>query len=427
VTNVIAGGTAYIDVYLGDAYGNLVTTGLAQQTQFTFNALPGLSVLTAYFPAGCWESNGTNAAGCTNPANGFGTISWTVSSTVGTVQTLTVSGVLGGLPVKTSVSVTSVSPLPTISVTSPSPKTVASVSLIPSQTSAIVFQGKAAASVGYPASASSCASPYVCVASIGYKIGAGSLQSAVVTPGNSITWSLAATLPVGLTTITLSATDSLNNVSPSLTYTVLVDATPPVFAFSSATSATGSTTVTVTTTEGDFNTTTFAATYNGVAISSTSITWSGIQTLGASSTLTATINGLTTNTATLAVSGSTYTGASGSNSETLTVTIPFANSISFITGSAVWGSSGAAQGVFVPVVNSWNAAQQLTIYVTMKSVSSTYVLVGGLTLASGQTATVFCQDFLVNVPVGAYTVTFSALTTANQAVSAPTTPITLTS
>jgi hypothetical protein len=107
--------------------------------------------------------------------------------------------------------------------------------------------------------------------------------------------------------------------------------------------------------------------------------------------------------------------------------VPFADSVTFTTGSAVWGNSGAASGIFVPVTNSWSTAQQLTIYATLKSSTSTYVLVGGETLAAGQTGTVFLQDFLATVPVGTYTVTFSAITTANAAVSAPTTAISVTS
>jgi hypothetical protein len=116
----------------------------------------------------------------------------------------------------------------------------------------------------------------------------------------------------------------------------------------------------------------------------------------------------------------------GSASLSITITVSFANSVTFTTSSATWGQSGVQSGVFVPVTNSWSTPLQLTIYATLKSGTTTYVLVGGITLAAGQTGTVFVQDFLTNVPVGTYTVTFSAITTANQAVSAPTTAISLT-
>jgi hypothetical protein len=103
----------------------------------------------------------------------------------------------------------------------------------------------------------------------------------------------------------------------------------------------------------------------------------------------------------------------------------FADSITFTTTSATWGSSGNAQGVFVPVTNCWSTTQSLTIYTTLKLGTTTYVLGGGETLTAGQTATVFCQDFSLVVPAGSYVASFSAYTTANQAVSAPTIPVVL--
>ena len=106
---------------------------------------------------------------------------------------------------------------------------------------------------------------------------------------------------------------------------------------------------------------------------------------------------------------------------------PMADSITFTTASATWGSSANAQGVFVPVTNCWSAAQSLTIYTTLQLGTSTYVLIGGVQLQPGQTMTVFCQDFSTIVPLGTYVATFSALTTTSpyQAVSAPTSPFLL--
>ena len=101
--------------------------------------------------------------------------------------------------------------------------------------------------------------------------------------------------------------------------------------------------------------------------------------------------------------------------------------VTFGTSSAAWGASGLAQGIFVQVENVPYQPLQLTIYAAMKSGSSTYVLEGGTALGAGQNGTVFLQDFLTTVPVGNYQVTFSAITTANQAVSAPTTPVSITS
>jgi len=290
--------------------------------------------------------------------------------------------------------------------------------VIYSQSAAVIFQGQANTSLGYSSATT--------IASIAYKVNTNHWQPVTIATGEThVTWSLAATMPQGLSTIWFNATDTKSNVVVSSAYTVLVDNQPPTFTIGTPVSGSGSDAVTIHTTQGDFNTSTFVATYGSTTVPSSSISWSGTQTVGSPSTLTATINGLTTGTNTLTVSGSTYTGVAGSASSSITITIVFADSITFTTASAAWGSSGAAQGIFVPVTNSWSSSQQLTLYATLKSGTSTYVLVGGETLAAGQTGTVFVQDFLAVVPAGTYTVTFSAITTANQAVSAPTTPITV--
>jgi len=415
-THAVPGATVYINVYAADKYGNLSPTALGQQVQILLVATTGaISVTSAYIPTGCWMTNGTSGNGC-NSSTGpsFGTISWTLPNTVGTVASLTVSGVIAGAQTSTTVTVTTVSPLPTLSVTAPKPVN----NVIYSQSAAVIFQGQANTSLGYSSATT--------IASIAYKVNTNHWQPVTIATGEThVTWSLAATMPQGLSTIWFNATDTKSNVVVSSAYTVLVDNSPPTFTIGTPVSGSGSDAVTIHTAQGDFNTSTFVATYGSTTVPSSSISWSGTQTVGSPSTLTATINGLTTGTNTLTVSGSTYTGVAGSASSSITITIVFADSITFTTASAAWGSSGAAQGIFVPVTNSWSSSQQLTLYATLKSGTSTYVLVGGETLAAGQTGTVFVQDFLAVVPAGTYTVTFSAITTANQAVSAPTTPITV--
>jgi hypothetical protein len=79
----------------------------------------------------------------------------------------------------------------------------------------------------------------------------------------------------------------------------------------------------------------------------------------------------------------------------------------------------------VPATNCWGSTLSLNIYVTLKSGTNTNVLIISVTLASGQTATVFCIDFTGPVPAGTYAVTFSADTTTNDPASAPTIPIVL--
>jgi len=114
----------------------------------------------------------------------------------------------------------------------------------------------------------------------------------------------------------------------------------------------------------------------------------------------------------------------GTASETLTVTVPFANSITFNTSTATYGLNGAFKGVTVTVSNGWNTAQTIVVYATLKLGSNIYVADGTVTVGAGGTASVFCID-LQAIPAGSYSVTFAAVTTANQAVSAPTTAITL--
>ena len=122
-------------------------------------------------------------------------------------------------------------------------------------------------------------------------------------------------------------------------------------------------------------------------------------------------------------------GLSGSStSEVVNVVVPFADSITFTSASATWTTLGAYSGITVPVTNSWTTSQTLVIFATLKSGTSIYILDGTLTLASGGTNSVFVTNpgATTPVPAGTYTVTFSAVTTSNEAVSAPTTPITIT-
>jgi len=402
-----SGATLYVDAILTDAFGNIVVNPSSQQIQVNLatSGVSGGGLLSAtqiYISATTFSTNDTTS---------FGPDAWTLPATLG-ASTVTANAVVTGKAVVGSITVTTISPLPTINVKSPAPVS----GVIYSSSPFVTFSGKANASLGYPTS--------VTISSIGYKVNSLSWQTAAIAPGNQIVWSSPVTLPSGLSTIQFNATDSKANVGVSSSYQVLVDSVAPTFAFGSATSNNGCVTVTVTSAAGDFNTATFAATFGGVAVPAASISWAGTQTLGSPSTLTATICGLVSQAATLTVSGNNYTTVSGTASETLTVTVPFANSITFNTSTATYGLNGAFKGVTVTVSNGWNTAQTIVVYATLKLGSNIYVADGTVTLAAGQSAPVFCID-LQSVPAGSYSVTFAAVTTANQAVSAPTTAITL--
>jgi hypothetical protein len=406
-SSIVAGQTTYIVVQLVDAYGNIAANPGPQQIQIQLAATAGTpSATTVYIASGGSATNGSGS---------FGQIQWIIpaATSVGTVATLTATGVVSGNTATGTKSITVVTPLPSLSVTSPLPVS----GTIYSSSAGVTFKGWANASAGYNPSTTT-------IASVNYKIGSASwLQAAGAGPNND-PFAFSVFVPVGLSTITFNATDSNKNTAVSSVYNVLVDIQPPTFTFGSATSNNGCVTVTAATSEGDFNPATFTATYGGNAVPSGAITWSGTQVAGTAGSLTANICGLVSGTATLSVTGSTWAGLSATATESLTVTVPFADSVTFNTASATYGTVGAYKGVTISVTNGWNTAQTLVVYATFKSGTSIYVADGTVTLAAGATAPVFCID-LQTIPPGSYTVTFAAVTTSNQAVSAPTTGITL--
>jgi hypothetical protein len=281
------------------------------------------------------------------------------------------------------------------------------------------FRGWANASLGYNGAAT--------MSSLGWKIGTASWQNTGLA-GVNAQWSVVATLPAGLSTITFNATDSKANTVVSSAYSVLVDTAAPTI--TDVTTAGSSLTsgqlfqATIVDSEGDLNATSVGVTYNGTALAHSAIIVSGTNSLGKSVNYTVTAQ-LPTGHWSVVVSASDLAGNSGSAAaELVTVSVPFANSITFNTGSAVYGTVGAYKGVTLSVTNSWTTSQTIVVFATFRSGTSIYVAQGTTTLAPGQTAPVFCID-LQTIPPGSYSVTFSAVTTSNFAVSAPTTPITV--
>jgi len=406
-SSLVAGQTSYVVVELVDNFGNVVPNNAATQIQIQLSTSTGtLSATTVYIAVNDVATNG---------ANSFGPIQWIIpsSTAVGTVVNLAASGVVNGVAVSPTKAVTIVTPLPSLSVTAPAPVS----GTIYSSSAGITFKGWANVSAGYV--------PTTTIASINYKLGTGHWLQAAGAGPNKDPYAFSIFVPTGLSTIMFNATDSLKNTVVSSSYNLLVDTAPPTITFATpATTNTGCTTVTVTTTEGDFNPATFTATYGGNAVPSGAISWTGTQTPGSASSQTGTICGLVSGTALLSVTGSTMAGLSTTVSESLTVTVAFANSITFNTATATYGIVGAYKGVTVSVTNNWNTAQTVVIFATLKSGTSIYVAEGTATIASGTTNAVVCLD-LQTVPAGSYSVTFAAVTTSNQAVSGPVTAITL--
>jgi len=345
------------------------------------------------------------------------------------VSTISATGVLGGVSTTSAtVSVTTVSKLPTISVFAPKPL----AGVIYSNSPNLQFRGWANVSVGYNAQTTMS----VTMSSLGWKVGAGTWQTSGLA-GVNAQWSVVATLPSGLSTVQFNATDSKANTVVSSAYSVLVDTSAPTI--TDVTSA-GSTlasgqlfTATVVDSEGDLGNATGAATpasgvwvtYNGTVLASSDVTVSGSNSLGNSVTYTVTAL-LPTGHWNVVVNAIDLAGNTGAAAaELVTVSVAFADSITFTTSSATYGTVGAYKGITLPVTNSWTAAQTIVVYATFKSGTSIYIAQGTTTLNPGQTASVFCID-VSPIPPGTYTVTFSAVTTSNLAVSAPTTPITVT-
>ncbi len=100
------------------------------------------------------------------------------------------------------------------------------------------------------------------------------------------------------------------------------------------------------------------------------------------------------------------------------------DSVTFHLTGAKYEVVGDYAGVAVSVTNGWISSLGLVVYATLKSGASTYVAAGTVTIAANATASVFCVD-LQFVPAGAYAVTFAAVTLSDNAVSAPTAPISL--
>jgi len=405
----------YYYVELVDAYGNLAFN--------TGNTAIQIGVSVTAPSTSAEQLLAINSGGSTTQFQ-YGNVQWFVPSTVavGTVLTLTMTGVVLGNQVTSTYKVTVVSALPSLTISTPKPTN----GYLYSSSLGITFTGTAQVSPGYNPTTTT-------IASINYKIGSAYWAQAAGAGPNKDLFAFSIFVPLGLSTILFNATDSNKNTVVSSAYNLLVDTSAPTITFPSSTTNTGCASVTVATAEGDLNEAltgagAFSATYGGVAVSAGAITFTGTQTAGTAGSVTANICGLVSGTATLSITASTLAGLSATASESLTVTVPFADSVTFNTAGATYGTVGGYSGVTISVTNGWNTAQTLVIYATFKSGTSIYVAVGTVTLAAGATAPVFCID-VVPIPVASYTVTFGAQSIAGGptqgAVSAPTTPITL--
>jgi len=407
-SHAATGGSIYVDVTIADTYGNPALNTGVNQIQISLTASCSascpLSAFTVYIPSGGHDTFFS-----------FGAIIWTMPNTIGTV-TLTAAGVLKGHQITSApASIGVVSPLPTLAIISP-----ANTGTIYSNKNSVVFTGQANVSVGYAANGPQA----VTITSVTYKIDSGSVQTAPITPGYTITFSVAATMTPGLHHIIFNATDSLGNTASGQVYSVLVEVTSPTVAFATANGAklnyTNSVSATIKFTEGDLNSSSVIATLNGTALASSHVTVTGTNNLGSSVIYTVTITGLPAGTDAIGLSASSLTGLTGT-ATTITVAVSVAFSQSVIITTASYGALGSFNGVSVTATNVWSTSQNLVVFAVWKNSAGQTVAVttGGLTLASGASGTTFAP-LAGAIPSGSYTVSVFVITTSNNPVSGTT-------
>jgi hypothetical protein len=321
---------------------------------------------------------------------------------------ITASGVLNGAQITSSPdSITVVSPLPTIAVTAPVPQT----GYIYSNNAAVVFSGQANVSIGYPSTAT--------VNSIGYKIGSNAWQTASVAHLNTATWSVAVTLPVGLSTIEFNASDSNSpkNTAVSSTYTVVVDTSSPVITWTTGsgatTNATSPLTAKIVDSEGDLNASSVSVTYNGTALPSSDVTVTGTNSPGTSVTYTVTAvlpgGHWTVQIAATNLAGNSASSATLNIFETISTTSSFV-----VTGSVVQTTlAGNKDTVTGTYVNNLPGTQTITVVGGAYNTAGQEVAIatGTVTISTlGQQT--FNLSFIGLTPGQTYTIKFYAVSSA---------------
>lgn len=401
----VEGTTIGVDISLADAYGN-PTLAPASSPEIQINLAPSDGLLSAtfvYIPASDSSTNDTGA---------FGAIYWSMPSSLGT-YTLTATGVVNGASVKGTGSITTVTSTPTFSVTSPS---IPSAGIIYTSSTTVVFSGEANISLGYPPTSypisctSNCPTTKVTIASVGYKIGTNSWQTATLITGSttgSYTWDAVAFLSAGLNTVKFNTTDSKGNVFTSQTYQVLVDSVAPAVTFTTLNNAVLSNgaqaTATITVVGGDLNASSVTASVNGTALPSADVSVSGTNNPGSSVTYIVTIS-LPAGSDYLGLSATSLAGLTGKAAAiTVTVSVPIDQTfISSGTGLPTFTTQSGFPGISTTFTNNGAApiAAQFWIQFTGPTTSAEFQ---GTTVAPGSAITVFFGT--AGLAPGSYTAT----------------------
>jgi len=398
-TKVAPTGTLYVDVGVADQYGNIPTSCSTQpQIQITLNnaGLGTLSASTVFIPAGVCK---------TSSAGGFGPITWTFPSgtVVGSSAALTASGLYSG---STSMTVVSASPTLTVAL----PKKAGDGNAY-SGVSGVGFTGSAAPSAGLP--------PSTTLSKVFFAVDAGAQALASGTTG----WTFITTLTAGKHTVNIFVNDTLHNVSPATTYTVIVDTTAPTIAFTTLTGSkltAGTVTATITDAQGELNATLVTASYNSTSVAASSISVVGTNNPGTSVTYTVTISGIPNGHWTVTLNAKDLAGNVAA-ATSISVTITLQTDKSFTNPVSTPPTSCTSLG-YTGVCSTWtnNLPTTQTVNVWAVAYNSKnqvlFATFSQLTFTVGGSNTVFVA-LSSTLPSGTYTVQVFVITTTGVSVS----------
>ena len=389
--------TIYVDVALADAYGNRVLNTASNQIQVNLVPASGvLSATTVYI-----------AQGTPDTFSSFGSIAWTLPSSVGINDTLTASAVFAGKSTSTVYTITTVSATPILGVSSPKPVN----GIVYSKTGAIVLSGTANVSAGYQATGGA-SNGEVDIASLSYKVGSSAWSSVPVAAANQVVWSAALLLPSGMSTITLNTTDSAGNTAVQ-TVQVLVDNAAPTFGNLTVCDCQTAAAVTVNDSSGDLNASSVQAWVNGTAVPASSVSVSGTNNPGSSVSYTVTIDGLTTGAWSVKISASDLAGNTASTTQTLVIKVPPGSTFTLTSAPGMISKYHVAN---VNVTSHDTTTDTVVVFavVTNNLGQTVQISTSTVTVAAGATVSAYP---VINVPSGTYTVTLFVWSTSGESLS----------
>jgi hypothetical protein len=418
-TSAVNSTTIYADVTISDAYGNLATNPGPSAIQITLSPSGGvLSAITVYV-----------LTGASDTFTNFGAIAWTLPGTITTGIKLTATGVLNGATATAFASVNTVAPFPSIKITGATAPAKLSAGVIYSPSGTVVFNGWAAVSIGYAQLSSSCASPYICIKSVKYKLGSGASGSAVITSKNNVTFAVAVTFPNGLSTIQFNATDTTVGAHATVwssVWQVLVDTGPPTVKFTTAAKAQlqagNPVTATIVDLQGDLNASAVTGSMNGTAIPKTAIAVTGTNNLGKNTTYTVAIT-LPAGRWVIALSAKDLAGQTSATVQLLPwvlVIVPISQSFSLV-GTAKQITFNGFPAVNATYLNQLPTTQQGVAFGVVNNAKGQTVLITTSTITPTSGGKANAILVLAGLTSGTYSVSIFVISPQGVAISLKTT------